>query len=183
MRNREILWKWPWTWPAAFFVFCFFFFSPLKWLGFNKKEGKVPTFHGNSAYRDPFCHRPLAFIITQLNAVVHSLQWPCVDLSSANAAEAKGSYKGLSICFPLRDIFWSILKNLRWWYVLLLSSSNGWCLFVEIKIWVLGDLFVQKWKTVILGVGVTAQRSNEKLYSHAHTHTQKCACPDSTVLF
>lgn len=38
-----------------------------------QQEGKIPTLHGSSAYRDPFCHRPLVFIITQLNAVVCSL--------------------------------------------------------------------------------------------------------------
>lgn len=32
----------------------------------------------------------------------------CIDLSSANAAEAKGNYKGLWICLPLWD---SILKS------------------------------------------------------------------------
>jgi hypothetical protein len=57
------LWRW-----------FYFYFSSLSFSKKKKKE-KIPTLHGSSACRDPFCHRPLVFITTQLNVVICSLSW------------------------------------------------------------------------------------------------------------
>ena len=50
----------------------------LVWLVFfhyhYQKEGKIPPQCGSRAHRDPFCHRSLVFVITQLNTAACPLQ-------------------------------------------------------------------------------------------------------------
>lgn len=59
------------------------------------------------AYKYPFCHRPLVSSLQDPMELSVPFRELGLDLSSVNAAEAKGNYKGLQVFLSLWD---NILK-------------------------------------------------------------------------
>lgn len=149
-------------------VFCFFFINIIK-----KKKKFPPCMaaeptetHFVTGHQCSSLHR-----LMQLSVPFSELY---IDLSSANAAEAKGNYKGLQFVCLYGTAFGNHSRPKRPDGNMCVSCTNRQHLSTEIEIWVLRGIFVQRGK-----LRPWDQKIGEKFYSQTH----RTAYPDSTTLF